>query len=289
RPFYIGVAAFLFVVGGYYTLREFMGPGYLEAVWKNEFVRYGTTTENHKADFWHYYNRFQMPQVYRYWLPFVPVGFVLGYFLKDERSQRFYQLIGVTGFLFFLVLSSSSTKLEWYDLPLYPIMAFMVAIVLDQLRSILSQLKLETLRFPKIVPYLAVLFFFFFLPYGKILEKTHFMHDHPFQAEDHRIGKYLQMGLQGKVDLDGQFIAHRGYHSNIQFYMLCMWSKGVDVTSLDWRILKPGYEIIAHQWDTKAYIEEFYSYELLGQMENIKIYRIIDRIKPEPPDWKPPL
>lgn len=54
--FYIGFLSFLFIVVGYYLLREQYNPGFLKTVWNNELCeRFTTVIENHKQPFTYYF------------------------------------------------------------------------------------------------------------------------------------------------------------------------------------------------------------------------------------------
>lgn len=103
-------------------IREQAAPGYLAAMWDNDFIgRLSTPREGHKGA-WHYYivNLFD----YRYnifiWL--LPPALAGGFLFKNSL-YRYYALCLV---LFIFFLSLAQTRIEWYDTPALPLIAIVI-------------------------------------------------------------------------------------------------------------------------------------------------------------------
>ncbi|OQX79363.1 MAG: hypothetical protein B6D61_03635, partial [Bacteroidetes bacterium 4484_249] len=122
---YIYASFSLTVCIGYYILREYLSPGYLDLVINFEIFRISEVVaswQTHPFDFYiwliveHFYP-------FYYVLPltiFLPFLFK---FKSNEFKISIYLLILSIGY--FVMISYPPVKLEWYDAPLYPIMAIL--------------------------------------------------------------------------------------------------------------------------------------------------------------------
>lgn len=131
KEFYIGFVFFLIVVPGYYILRNYLTPGYLKAVfnfevggrlWQQEFLN------PEKRPFYYYYQSMITDQRLISWIFVLPVS--IGIIIQSTKSTL--QQLGVTLLMGLcsvsLILAFSSTKLFWYDAPLYPLIAGIIGI-----------------------------------------------------------------------------------------------------------------------------------------------------------------
>ncbi|HEX8427835.1 ArnT family glycosyltransferase [Hymenobacter sp.] len=131
---YIGAVAAVAVVLGYYFAREQYNPGYLAAVSQNELGgRLLTTLEDHWHP-WHWYLKSMYDGEFMPWLLLFPLSFLVIWRFSVSAVQRnFTVFAGLVVILHFVLISSSSTMLEWYDMPLYPLAAMLIGLSLGQL------------------------------------------------------------------------------------------------------------------------------------------------------------
>ena len=82
--------------------------------------------DNHSAPFWYYLE--QMKSSFFPWIYFLPLGlpFILKTFKKHKDAD--YLILLVSFFLTLTIFSIAQTKNIWYILPLFPVMAIIVAI-----------------------------------------------------------------------------------------------------------------------------------------------------------------
>lgn len=282
KEFYIGIFIFLFFVIGYYTLREYFNPGYLEAVWNNELMgRYFITNEGHDEGFWFYYQMITKHH-FIYWIWILPVSILIGIIQKDKfyRDLTLYSLlVAVT---FFLIISISKTKLEWYNVPLYPFLALIIAIalktILDAIKS--SSYSIRILK-TNILPFIF-LFFICINPYVDMINRTASSNVFPWEEEFYRIDYYLKDAIKGKHDLSGYTLLHDNYGAHNTFYINILRDKGIDISySYDWQNLSVNSKVIAHQQIVKDYINKNYSVEVIDSYYNIFFYKVVGRLDNE--------
>ncbi|MDX5325784.1 MAG: glycosyltransferase family 39 protein [Bacteroidota bacterium] len=208
----LGVIIFhLVIVSGYYLLRESMDPGYLQAVWENELGgRFGSSIEQHKQPAFFYLNNFisHGSAIYFLLIPFWLFALWL------ERSYRKpLEVVTITLILFELIISSAGTKLFWYDVPAYPLIALGLTLAIHKL------VKVEAIRPKWRKGFYGLIIFVSVFSFGRTLDV---LSDHilkwkripayaiPIYLKDH------QEAIPKDVPV---FAFYDGYSTQIRFYM----------------------------------------------------------------------
>lgn len=121
----IGIA--LTMVLGFYGLREYFNPGYLQAVGENElWGRYLITQGGHEHEYWHYFAGLATEK-FLPWVYFLPLGLWVSW-QNGGKAWRLATLLLGTSLLLLLILSSAETKIIWYMAPVYPSLALLAAV-----------------------------------------------------------------------------------------------------------------------------------------------------------------
>lgn len=121
---YWGLLLFFMVNGIYYYLRIKQDKEFITTLVSSDLVRVTQSIDLHREPFDFYFNNF-VTHRFGYWILF----FVLGAILlaigskRDELIKRLALWSLALAGIFFLVISMASTKLEWYDTPLFPYLA----------------------------------------------------------------------------------------------------------------------------------------------------------------------
>lgn len=277
RHFYIGALVFLALVFGYYFLRESQNPGYLAAVQENELGgRYLKVVEEHQHEFWFYYKNFIKFQL-SVWYLLIPAGLIAGLIIKDKKINRLTWFSFLMVITYFLVISTAQTKLEWYDLPLYPFLAFLIANFIYYVFTFLQQNKWLNNRL-KINPApLIFLFLIGFKPYQKIFKKTYQPKEYSWHEEFYQIGYYLKDALKGAYNLNNQYLVYDDYYAHNLFYLNLLNDNGVKISFKDKDDLKPYDTVIVPQNHNKQYIMDRYNYEVISTINTVVTYRIDGR------------
>lgn len=133
KAFYLGLIFFIIAIGGYYKIHDFITPGYMRMVYLNEVGgRYFHTIEGHNGNNWYYFKLLSIKNFY--FSPILLINLVLLVFnpslLKGNLLLQYLVTLIVS---FFIILSVSHTKLEWYFYPLYPLLGMVIAILSEEL------------------------------------------------------------------------------------------------------------------------------------------------------------
>lgn len=279
KYFYIGLASFLIIVLGYYLLREHYNPGYIEAVLNNELGgRYLKVNENHGADFMFYFNRITEDQL-SYWYLYLPCGILIGLFSNANKINR------MTGFLFlmiisfFITISSSETKLEYYSVPLFPFLAMLITVFLYYIYTFLKEnewinnsLKINIIRY-------VFIFLIFITPYQYIFNKIIHGKDSPDDYYNYALSYFIkENGLKGEHDLNNTFILNEGYNQQYLFYVNALNAHGVNISFKNYKELNPGEFVITNQQFIKEYITTHYAQETIFNSKNLVKYKITGKL-----------
>jgi len=253
--FYLGILVFLIPVVAYYYLREQASPGYWAAVYTNELGgRYLDVKENNAHSFF-YYIRNIIEYRFSFWWILVPIGAVLPFYKKEAKFKKIALFSALCVSTFLLIISTSKTKLEWYDLPLYPFFAILCAISLHYLLE-----KLATFE-PKYVAQKWIsslsLVLIFALPYQKMISKTYLPKELATEQVDYNFGYFLQDVMKGKIPLHQERIMNYGYAPHFDFYIKQLEAQ----KKIAWKNFKnfdAGDKIFVGDPNLKKYIEEHY-------------------------------
>jgi 4-amino-4-deoxy-L-arabinose transferase-like glycosyltransferase len=122
RNFWIGLIASITVLAAWYLGREYVNPGYLDAVWEYEIGRYSNEMQSIHPE-WSYYWLVLCFEQVQYWVLVLPVVLYMLWIDKavQHKTVLYYLLIVSVGFVF--ILSFSKVKLLWYDAPALPLFA----------------------------------------------------------------------------------------------------------------------------------------------------------------------
>ena len=124
--FYIGFTICLSICAGYILLRESQNNGYIDTILNNDIKKFNFKLDSHKEPFDFYINNLFG---YRFiWFLFILPGIFL-LFINQKHKQKaiFIMLLLIS---YFSIISISTTKLEWYDLPLFPLLSLCAAYTL---------------------------------------------------------------------------------------------------------------------------------------------------------------
>lgn len=124
--FYFGFFLFTVTCGGYLLLRELGNTGYISYFLNNDIGRVSKIIESHDEPFDFYLNNLFE---YRFlWLILCLPGAMLLWKKSSDKNMIVFLLSLIL--CYFIIISSSTTKLEWYDLPIMPFLSILSAFCL---------------------------------------------------------------------------------------------------------------------------------------------------------------
>ncbi|MFN8321160.1 MAG: glycosyltransferase family 39 protein [Chitinophagales bacterium] len=276
RFFYIGLVGFITVVLGYYLLREHYNPGYIQAVYENELGgRFLKTNEEHKGPFNYYITHYRTERFSNWiWGLYAAVGLLL--FNSRKKNFRLSLFILLCVSVFVIVISTSQTKLAWYDLPTYPLFAIILSLLILQVSEIISG-TFSFLR--KKIVFLLLVIIFSAQPTYEAFQMVRYAGDSP-DDNLYAFSNFLRDAIWNNKDLKDYKYISQTYALQWHLYI----NRLNDVRNLNFdyenfsgkNIFKVGQRIILNEDITREYLETHYNYKLIEESRNIRLYEILN-------------
>ena len=280
KHFYVGLAGFIGLVGAYYLLREWAAPGYLEAVQENELGgRFMEVIENHKHGFFFYYDNILDFRL-KAWYLFIPAGIALGMTDPDSRTRNLTFFSSLLVITFFLVISSAQTKLQWYDVPLFPFLALLISIFVFKVFEYLTTDAFWKHTYGMNMAPFIFLFLIAVSPYKEVADKTYKPKEYSWDADYYELGYFLKDALNGKEDVDGFVFSYHGYAADKDFYITVMKDAGKDVSFKTMENLAVGDHVLVHDKSIGAFIEGKFAFDKIDRKRNVTEYHLKELISP---------
>lgn len=274
RWFWIGLAGFVILVGGFYCTRESLNPGYLEAVWENDMGgRYGHAHDGHRANGFFYIDNLQRDR-FPIWYLWSIAGAVIGLASKNVMLRKVAGFSTLLAVQYLLVISNAETKLEWYDAPLFPFLGLLAAIPIHMLFTWCreSEWLKEQLRV-NVAPWTLVVCLFF-TPYLNIAKETYDPKEYDWDKDFYALQRYLKQGAHGSRTVDIDVVCYEAYDAHVLFYTYMMGEQGKRVVILPKEHLEPGMRVVASESHVKEFIEQHYVRSVALDEPPVKVYSI---------------
>lgn len=276
KHFYMGLLCFIIPVGLYYSLREWAAPGYINAVMENELLgRYMNVVENHKETTWYYYHNLVNSRFKPYhWL--IPAGMILPFFTGNKRLIRLVVFLSLLLVSYFAVITLGETKLHWYDLPMYPLLAITAAAGIYSLLLLFDKIPFPpALQFLGLVVPFVVLLLLFFKPVRQTIDRNYKPKEMPWDKHQYTLAYYLRDGLKGKQDLSNTYVLFEGYNTGLMVYIHKMADKGITTSYKYYKTLKAGDQVVTYQQPIMDFLEQQFTLEVVHSQNEITTYKLI--------------
>lgn len=274
--FYLGIIGFIGVIGGFYFFRELASPGYLEAIWMNDFGgRFLQAQEENNQPFLFYIDQLVNYQ-FTIWSYLIPLGIWQGIKAKEMHIKNFTALLSFAFFTFLLIVSSAQTKLDWYIAPLFPIVAFMIGVFLNFLKENYPFTSWKYPAFYKVTSFSLILVGIA----AYLLIAKEIIHPRPTKwvKEMNRMQTYIDQMPENGDNLDGYYFISDEYSGQFQFYFLKLKQKNIHIQNKDYQFLEPNDKILLYLDRMDEWVNKHYQVVPLKTIDNIRTYQIIDRI-----------
>jgi len=275
KHLYIGSFIFIGTVCAYYLLRESLNHGYIAAVIRNELgARYLNVVEKHHYGYLYYFNNL-MDSRFTWWYLFLPAGLLAGLMHKNREIKRITLFSALMALTYILVITLAKTKLEWYDVPMYPFLSLLAAVFIQYMFDLTMTFRwIIQGRWTRFVPYVLIVFLFA-IPYTRALSSAFKTTEEAEYKLVYDTGSYFRDALNGKEDVQGESIVYAGYNANVLFYVKLLQERGVKINFKDRSKLEHGDIIIVSQQYMKRFIDKNYSFLTLETKGSIETYKIL--------------
>jgi len=272
KHFYFSLLIPIVVLSAYYFGREIINPGYLKAVYINEFGgRAFTTIEGHSKPFLFYYN-YLSDYALGFWYMLIPAGLLLTFFERNKQVKNLFIFSLLLALTHLLLISVTKTKLEWYCFPEVPFWALLSGISIYQIASLILRL----VKKPQIKEIILGLAFAMVLYYPALsqLKLVKFL-----SVEESR-QKNVKLFLRDRVEY---FITDKSkeiivisdnYDQNARYYIYKLRDKGFNIRQGSFYDVKENTYVILDILDENKMMESF---SFVFALDTIEVYT--DKVK----------
>lgn len=243
------------VIATYYLGRELINPGYLQAVWDNELGgRYTEALEEHSAEFSFYFDM-MVNHDFPDWYWFSLGGFVIGLFSKNKSLRRLSFFFGLIVLWYWYIISSAETKLQWYELPLFPFLSVLAGIGIYTVFEAINTFKPLTKQLTYNVLPVIFLAWFFYEPYDRMFDKVHESKEYPWDEQRYAMSHYMQQASKKRVDMEGSKVCYDGYNASLEFYEFLLIERGIDTELIRTDEIQVGDTVLAYEPIVKEFLQ----------------------------------
>lgn len=269
KHFYYAISIVVFFGLGFYFLRESLNPGYMQAVYNNELGgRYGEVLEGHRAGPWFYAQNF-IYERYTYWLPLLIIALValIGWDKKLTNNSTLPIYLFTLSVWLIFIISTASTKIFWYDAPIYPLLAliigrFIYAVGVKTLKQI-TPLKFSIAAF--------LLIGLIWFPVNAQVESN--------RKVEHYTNKEVSYGNYRKhiADETNYSAVYIKYNSHIDFFVKVdnLLHPEKELKSKKVMDIRVGEKVVVCEPYAFQAIEEKFNFKLLDEFKSCRLLEIV--------------
>jgi 4-amino-4-deoxy-L-arabinose transferase-like glycosyltransferase len=256
-----------------YLLMELNDPGLLERVFLYEGVnRFGSTLENHRASFGFFIDLW-VHNSFVPWIYFIPLGFIASYNSQFERFRPVFQLASCMLIPFVLIISSSQTKLIWYDAPAYPLLALMSGLSIYMISEVIREHLMPNSWSPTL-SMACFSFLLFALPYWSSVEKVYKLKN---RADVDQFGYMFRAIDRHHKDIRDYKVYLNSFGTGAGFYREMYSQKGHQIAIHRNDEFKTGDIVMACNPSKVSEIQKTWDYELLRSEEQCRLFRLREK------------
>ncbi len=268
KGFYLGLFAFLLISAFFILSRQFNDPAYISSMLNNDILRLTNAIEGHNEPSDFFFNNFYNSR-FSCWVAF----FLLGVFLlwHHRRKPKLKMVLAWSISLILsqlLIISFSSTKLEWYDMPLYPYMAIVAGYGIYYCIKRLKYFNPNTIRFPFVIVLLFSIPLYFAIKQSMTNNRTE------GERKLERVADYLFMKENEGFNFNNYYVSDDWYIGQPLFYKYKLKEDNQNLYLVDTTGIKPNTKLIVSDTAIKSYIMKKYNYVVSDTYYNVSVFDI---------------
>lgn len=214
NKFFISGSIFLLLTSfGLIYLREIDTPGYIQQILFKDAGRIFSIVENHSGPpIFYLENLFKTR--FSIWAVFLVVGSVFSFNIENKADKKLLINFLILSLTYLIVISSSTTKLEWYDMPLYPFLSVIAAYPIFVLLKTFN--PVANINSHKKMFLLVSIFFLY--PYYIMFDKSQGNTIQNGEKVLESNERFIFKKNKEKKDLNGIKVYYSGYNGSLLFY-----------------------------------------------------------------------
>lgn len=266
--FLLGLVLFLATTTLIIFLREQQTPGYLNVILFNDAGRLFNKIEDHQQSYLFYFEQLFVKR-FSFWAILLIIGVVLGIFSKDKRENNIITQCMVLVLSYLLIITISSTKLEWYDLPLYPLLAIVAGFSLFKFSEMITLDDANRLNGSYVI--LALVFLY---PYILMFNKSQANVISPGEKKLEACERFIFKKTKENYNLNGVCVYHHDYNGSLLFYKYKLKEKGQTIRITNVADFQENEKVLVSNDSLKEVLHKMYDLEEMDGFDYANLFRV---------------
>jgi 4-amino-4-deoxy-L-arabinose transferase-like glycosyltransferase len=273
KQFLAGVLLLLFTAFGLIYLRELNTPGYLNVILFKDAGRIFKVVENHKEGIDFYlYNLFGSR--FSTWFMLLITGVLFSFFLQRKSEKQTLHWLMILCSVYLLLITCSITKLEWYDMPLYPYLAIIAAYPVYLLLTADVTGKQRTSPKQQLIVIALIFAYPYYTMFGKSQANTMSNGEKTLEANE----RYLfKAGTESK-NLNGLMVYYINYNGSLLFYKYKLGLKGQQINLVTAAAFHTNDVVLCCNDSLKKQLNMHYQYDVIDSYNEAQVVRITGEV-----------
>jgi len=267
--FSAGLAGLIILCVGPLIFREMDAPGYLRETLVKDAGRLFKVVERHQEPLTYYLDNFLL---YRYatWFVLLIAGIVMTFLINAGKEKKLLGMVSLFILSYLIIITISTTKLEWYDMPLYPCFAIVASYPLFRIIRHFIPENGERSCYKIGLVCLCI----FIYPYIMMVRSSQENNLNAFEKMNEASERFLCESIHEGKNLDGLKVFHCGYNGAILFYKYKLAEEGQQLEIVTNGVFQPGDQVLVSSDSLKASLVERYRFSRVDAFDNAEIIRI---------------
>jgi 4-amino-4-deoxy-L-arabinose transferase-like glycosyltransferase len=260
KELYLAIGLGVAISIGFVLYRESLQPGYVEFLFQKQIGRFSNQV-GHDRPVGYYFDLLSNKSM-AFWAPLALLGLVFPFVMNSSESRP-YKFASIMALTYFLVISFSRSKLEWYAMPMYPFLAissaFPIALIIQKLSIKFTYLGYALL---------------FTIPCYRMFYKTqqNKLSYEEMQFESQEI--YLHRKLHSDGQVDGMKVIHNHFYGSLLAYKYMFQNMGQTITLQNNTDLSIGDMALVNDTRFISEIHEKYQVDTLDSWQSAFVFNI---------------
>lgn len=264
--YWLGFLVFSGAVVFLFGMREYNSPGYLNVLFGSDAGRLFAAVPDHQQDILFYLDQLMQTRFSFAWVLVLMSATIL--VLKSKNAILTGWLILAVSYL--LIITFSSTKLYWYDLPLYPILSMLAAYTLFYFAE--NLLGSEPFSFRKQSAILVILFVLpCYFAFNRSQSNSLPLGERALEANEQFLFK---RNLQGK-DLNGLKVYFYGWKGGLLFYKYKLQGQDQQLLLMNQPKFAAGDHVLVCHDSLKQVLVNRFAIKKIDEEGNAELFEIL--------------
>ncbi len=271
--FIAGMLFFVFSIGSLLYLRELDAPGYLNEVLFKDAGRMAIVVENHsQSTFFYFDNLFNLR--FSIWSTFFVIGVLFIFFKEESNQTNILKIIFLFILVYLTIITISVTKLDWYDMPLFPFLALIAAYPIYYLIQNIKkgEKQLSSLKKSSIV---ALMFLYpYLIQFSK--SQGNSISDGEIKLESKEM--YLFNKIKENESLNGLKVFHQGWNGSLLFYKYNLAEKGQKMEIVyDISNISVNDKVLVNNDSLKTILKKTFVLTCIDEKHNAEVFNVKEK------------